>query len=91
MHVPEREVVIINRLGLHARAAAKLVNLATEYRCEIHLLRGKREVNAKSMMGVMMLAAAQGTQLTLRARGEDAERALAELEELIRRRFDEPE
>ena len=87
----EREVVIINRLGLHARAAAKLVNLAAEYRCEIRLLRGKREVNAKSIMGVMMLAAAQGTRLTLRARGDDAEHALAELERLIRRRFDEPE
>lgn len=87
----EREVTIINRLGLHARAAAKLVRLASEFRCEIRLLRGEREVNAKSMMGVMMLAAAQGTQLTLRARGEDAETALAELEALIRHRFDEPE
>lgn len=87
----EREVVIINRLGLHARAAAKLVNLAAEYRCEIRLLHGKREVNAKSIMGVMMLAAAQGTRLTLRARGDDAEHALAGLETLIRRRFDEPE
>lgn len=91
MHVLEREVIIINRLGLHARATAKLVNLACEYRCEIRLLRGEREVNAKSMMGVMMLAAAQGTSLTLRARGEDAEQALAGLEALILRRFDEPE
>jgi phosphocarrier protein len=89
--VLERKVVIINRLGLHARAAAKLVNLAAEYRCEIRLLRGKREVNAKSIMGVMMLAAAQGTHLTLRARGDDAEHALTELETLIRRRFDEPD
>lgn len=87
----ERDVTIINRLGLHARAAAKLVSVAAGYGCEIRLLRNGREVNAKSIMGVMMLAAARGTQLTIRASGEDAEQALAQIEALIRRRFDEEE
>lgn len=87
----EREVTIINRLGLHARAAAKLVSLAAGFGCDIRLLRGEREVNAKSIMGVLMLAAAKGTRLTLRASGDDAEQALDQLEALIQRRFDESE
>ncbi|MDX1604823.1 MAG: HPr family phosphocarrier protein [Candidatus Competibacterales bacterium] len=89
--MPDREVTIINRLGLHARAASKLVNLAAGFGCDIRLLRNGREVNAKSIMGVMMLAAARGTVLTLRAEGEDAEQALDRLEALILGRFGEPE
>lgn len=87
----KREIVIINRLGLHARAAAKFVTLASGFDAEIRLLRSGREVNGKSIMGVMMLAAACGTHLELQAAGPEAEQALSHLEELVRRRFDEDE
>ena len=87
----KREVVIINKLGLHARAAAKFVTLASGFDAEIRLRRGGREVNGKSIMGVMMLAAACGTQLEVHANGPEAEQALEHLEELVRRRFDEDE
>ncbi|CDI01334.1 MAG: HPr family phosphocarrier protein [Candidatus Competibacter denitrificans] len=87
----KREITIINKLGLHARAAAKFVTLAAGFNAEIRLLRGAREVNGKSIMGVMMLAAGCGTQLELRASGPDAEQALDNLENLVLRRFDEGE
>ena len=87
----KREIVIINRLGLHARAAAKFVTLASGFDAEIRLLRSGREVNGKSIMGVMMLAAACGTKLELSASGPEAEPALDHLENLILRRFDEDE
>jgi phosphocarrier protein HPr len=91
--MPEKEVTIINKLGLHARAAAKLVTLATQYPCEVRVARvgqnNGREVSGKSIMGVMMLAAAQGSRIRLIAEGEDAETALRDLEDLINRRFDE--
>jgi phosphocarrier protein len=89
--VLKREVVIINKLGLHARAAAKFVTLASRFDADIRLLRNGREVNGKSIMGVMMLAAACGTRLELCAGGPEAEQALEHLEELILRRFDEDE
>lgn len=89
--VLKREITIINKLGLHARAAAKFVTLAAGFNAEIRLLRGAREVNGKSIMGVMMLAAGCGTQLELRASGPDAEQALENLENLVLRRFDEGE
>ena len=89
--VLKRDIMIINKLGLHARAAAKFVTLASGFEAEIRLLRGEREVNGKSIMGVMMLAAARGTQLELQASGPEAEQALNHLEELVRRRFDEDE
>ncbi len=85
------EITIINRLGLHARAAAKFVTLASGFESDIRLLRGEREVNGKSIMGVMMLAAGRGTRLKIVADGRDAEEALARLEELIRSRFGEDE
>lgn len=85
----KREIMIINRLGLHARAAAKFVTLAAQFEAEIRLLRAGREVNGKSIMGVMMLAAANGTKLEICANGSDAELALDALEALIQRRFDE--
>lgn len=87
----KRDIVIINKLGLHARAAAKFVTLASGFDAEIRLLRDGREVNGKSIMGVMMLAAACGTRLELSASGPEAEQALAHLEALILRRFDEEE
>jgi phosphocarrier protein HPr len=89
--VLKREVLIVNKLGLHARAAAKFVTLAAGFDAEVRLIRGDREVNGKSIMGVMMLAAARGTRLELQASGPDAEQALDQLEDLIRRRFDEDE
>ena len=89
--MPTREITIINKLGLHARAAAKFVTLAAGFDAEIRLARGSREVNGKSIMGVMMLAAGCGAQVVLQASGPEAELALEQLENLILRRFDEAE
>ena len=82
---------IVNRLGLHARAAAKLTHLASGYQSEIWLSRSGRRVNAKSIMGVMMLAAGQGTTVLIEAEGADAEDALEALVGLIAERFGEGE
>jgi phosphocarrier protein len=86
-----REITIVNRLGLHARAAAKFVNLASGFDSEINLSRNGHSVNGKSIMGVMMLAAAKGATLELSAQGDDEENALQQLEALVARRFDEEE
>ena len=86
-----KQVTIVNKLGLHARAAAKLVTCASRYQSQILLERNGQRVNGKSIMGVMMLAASQGTKLTLELDGADAEQALAALEALIAERFGEPE
>jgi len=83
--------VIVNKLGLHARAAAKLVTLASEFGSEIHVERGARRVNGKSIMGVMMLAAGQDTSIDLIAEGADEEQAIERLAELIANRFGEAE
>jgi phosphocarrier protein len=85
----ERTVTIVNKLGLHARAAAKLVMLASKFKSEIRLKKDTREVSGKSIMGVMMLAAAKGSRITIRAEGPDAEKALDALEQLVAHRFDE--
>jgi phosphocarrier protein len=82
---------IVNKLGLHARAAAKLTHLAGSYQCEIWISRSGRRVNAKSIMGVMMLAAGQGTSVLIEAEGADAEQALAALTKLIADKFSEGE
>jgi phosphocarrier protein len=87
----QRDITIINKLGLHARAAAKLVGLATQFESDIKLLKNGTEVNGKSILGVMMLAAAKNTQLTLVADGADENTALDALQDLIERRFDEAE
>ena len=87
----EVQVNITNKLGLHARAAAKLVALASKFTSEVQLRKNNQEVNAKSIMGVMMLAASQGTGIRLEAEGEDAEAALDALEELVNNRFGEAE
>lgn len=89
--MPKAETEISNRLGLHARPSAKLTQLATQFSSEIWLERQGRRVNAKSIMGVMMLAASQGTRLTIEAEGEDADAALAAIIELIASRFGERE
>ena len=89
--MPSLEAQIVNRLGLHARAAAKLTHLASGYHSEIWLSRSGRRVNAKSIMGVMMLAAGQGTQVLIEAEGADAQTALDALSRLIAERFGEGE
>ena len=85
------EVEIVNKLGLHARASAKLTQVASGYKCELWLTRNGRRVNAKSIMGVMMLAAGKGASIIIEADGDDAEAALAALQKLIADRFDEGE
>lgn len=85
----ERTVTIVNRLGLHARAAARLVTLATKFTAEVRIRKDAREVSGKSIMGVLMLAAARHAQITLIAEGEDAAQALDALEQLIADRFGE--
>jgi phosphocarrier protein len=85
------EVPIINKLGLHARASAKLTQVANGFKCEVWLSRNGRRVNAKSIMGVMMLAAGKGASITIDAEGEDAEAALTALQKLIADKFDEGE
>ena len=82
---------IVNKLGLHARAAAKLTHLAGHYQCEIWISRSGRRVNAKSIMGVMMLAAGRGTSVLIEAEGADADQAIAALTKLIADKFGEGE
>ncbi len=84
-------MTIINKLGLHARAAAKLVSVAGRYTAEIRVRRENRAVNGKSIMGLMMLAAGKGTVITVEAEGADAEAALDAIEALISNRFQEEE
>jgi len=85
----ERSLTVVNRLGLHARAAAKLVQLLGTFRAQVFLVGRGREVNGKSIMGVMMLAAAQGSSVLIRAEGDDAEQAVAAAADLFARFFDE--
>ena len=87
--VVEREVEIVNRLGLHARAAAKLVHRASAFDSKVTLVKDGEEVDAKSILGILLLAAAQGTRLTLRADGPDEDQALAAVAALIADRFQE--
>ena len=89
--MPSAEINIINKLGLHARASAKLTQLAGQYPCEIFLSKSGRRVNAKSIMGVMMLAAGIGSEVILETRGENAEEAMQALIDLINDRFGEGE
>jgi len=86
-----RDIEIVNKLGMHARAAAKFVKLATSFKSSIDIEKDSRRVNAKSIMGVMMLAANKGSMVTLYANGSDAEKSLDALEQLINDRFDEDE
>jgi phosphocarrier protein HPr len=85
----EREFDIQNRLGLHARAAAQLVRLANQFTSEIRVVKDGVEVNGKSIMGVLMLAAPKDTRILVRASGTDAEEALAAIGALIDRKFGE--
>ncbi len=87
----EVAVTIINKLGLHARASSKFVTLASKFHSQIELCRGTKTINAKSIMGVMMLAAPNGTELILKVQGDDEEPAMQALLSLIQNRFDEAE
>ena len=89
--MPIAEIEIINKLGLHARASAKLSQLAARFPCEILLSRNGRQINAKSIMGVMMLAAGIGSTVTLETVGDQADEAMQALTELINDRFGEGE
>lgn len=89
--MPTREVTIINKLGLHARAAAKFVALAGRFNSAVQVHREGKSVNGKSIMGMMMLAAGRGTTITLDAEGDDADEALDALEGLVNERFQEAE
>ncbi len=86
-----REIEIINKLGLHARAAAKLVKLSASFESDIDIEKAGQKVNCKSIMGVMMLAASCGSQVTLYANGSDEKAAIEALSDLINRYFDEDE
>ena len=85
----QQEVEIVNKLGLHARAAAKLTQLAAKYQCEVSLARSGRKVNAKSIMGVMMLAAGKGSRIVLETEGPDESEAMSAIVALIDDRFGE--
>ena len=89
--MPQREVEIQNRLGLHARASAKLTQLAAKYQSDVALSRNNRKVNAKSIMGVMMLAAGMGSVVEVETDGPDEEAALAAIEALFTDKFGEAE
>jgi len=86
-----KDVTIINLLGLHARAAAKFATLANNFSADIKVVRGSREVNGKSIMGLMMLAASKGTQLTLIIDGDDEQQMQEAICTLINNRFEEDE
>ncbi|MGB7650283.1 MAG: HPr family phosphocarrier protein [Gallionella sp.] len=87
----QQDVLIINKLGLHARASAKLTQLASSFKCEVMLTRNTRRVNAKSIMGVMMLAAAKGVTIGIETNGENEEAAMQALVNLINDYFGEGE
>jgi len=85
----EKELSVVNRLGLHARPAAMFVRIASRHRAEIWVAKEGEEVNGKSIMGLMMLAAGQGSKLRIRCDGPDADKAMEELEELVKAGFNE--
>ena len=86
-----REIEIKNKLGLHARAAAKLVHTAARFKSSIKIRKGDEEVDGKSILGILLLAAGKGSIITVRAEGEDEAEAVAAIEKLIDAKFDESE
>lgn len=89
--MPQAEAEIVNKLGLHARASAKLTQLAGSFPCEVWMERGSRRINAKSIMGVMMLAAGKGSKVVVTTTGEQEDEALQDILQLIAGRFGEAE
>jgi len=86
-----RQITIMNKLGLHARAAARFVQLASRFECAIKVLKNGKEANGKSIMGVMMLAAGQGSDIEIVTEGQDEAQALQHLETLVANKFGEEE
>ena len=84
-----RELVIVNKSGIHARPAAMFVKTANRFACDIFVEKDGEKINGKSIMGLMMLAAGPGSKVTLHVKGVDAPNAIAELEALVKRKFDE--
>jgi len=84
-----KDLLVSNKLGIHARPAAMFVKTANRFSCDIFVEKDGEKVNGKSIMGLMMLAAGPGSKLTVHAQGQDAPQALAEIETLLRRKFDE--
>ena len=84
-----KELIVINKLGIHARPAAMFVKAANRFECDIFVEKDGEKVNGKSIMGLMMLAAGPGSKLLIHAEGQDAVRAVGEIETLIKRKFDE--
>jgi len=89
--VIEHDIEIKNKLGLHARAAAKLVHTAARFRCDIKIRKGDEEVDGKSILGILLLAAGRGTTITIKANGDDEREAVEAIEKLIDAKFDEVE
>lgn len=89
--MPQQDIEVVNKLGLHARASAKLTQLASGFKSDVHLSRNGRRVNAKSIMGVMMLAAAKGTTVTLETAGPDEDQAMSAIVSLFADMFGEGE
>ena len=87
----ERNIEIKNKLGLHARAAAKLVHTSARFKSDIKIRKGDEEVDGKSILGILLLAAGRGSTITVRANGDDENEALDAIQELIDRKFDEVE
>ncbi|MEQ3637744.1 HPr family phosphocarrier protein [Alcanivorax sp.] len=87
----EKQLDVINKLGLHARAAAKVVSVASRYNSSILVLHKTQTIDAKSIMGLLMLGAAKGSSITFRVEGDDEQQAMDELKDLFSRRFDEGE
>jgi phosphocarrier protein HPr len=87
----QRTLELVNRLGLHARAAAKFVNVASRFQAQVLVSGDGEEVNGKSILGLLLLAAPFGTRITVRAEGEDADAALGAIEDLVKDRFGEGE
>jgi len=85
------ETTIVNKLGLHARAATRLVNCASAFECEVWIIRGEKRINGKSIMGVLTLAAGKGASLVIETEGADEESAIDALLQLIAERFGEDE
>jgi phosphocarrier protein len=88
--IAQRQLVVLNKLGIHARPAALFVKVANRFSCSVMVVKDGEKINGKSIMGLMMLAAGPGSKLLVTCEGEDCHEALDEIEALVKRKFDEP-